>query len=177
VIAAGRALLSAAPTSLPTSAMPEVSAHAVLKTPSAAEKPMGGATVRGTPVAPSAFTPPDAFEESEEELVSDPASEAMLADFIERQLLPYLRARRGEKFRFGKARHAEETFRYLQARVAAPYRARVEEMRGWCDERRLLDAQTRLQHWLHGWLLVHVPFSFLLLLMAAWHAYVTLFHF
>ena len=40
-----------------------------------------------------------------------------------------------------------------------------------------LDLQTRMQHWLHGWLLFHVPLSFLLLLLTVWHAFVTLFHY
>ena len=31
--------------------------------------------------------------------------------------------------------------------------------------------------WLHGWLFVHVPLSFLLLLMTVWHAFVTLFRY
>ncbi|MFL6529411.1 MAG: hypothetical protein ACJ8KX_02970, partial [Chthoniobacterales bacterium] len=103
--------------------------------------------------------------------------EEALATFIERRLLPYLRARRGDKFRLGNAREADEAFRHLKSCVAAPYRVRVEEMQGWCDERRLLDQQIRMQHWLHGWLLVHVPVSFLLLLMTAWHAFVTLFRY
>ncbi|MBA2585658.1 MAG: hypothetical protein H0U99_04155, partial [Chthoniobacterales bacterium] len=47
----------------------------------------------------------------------------------------------------------------------------------WCDERRMLDLQARLQHWLHGWLFVHVPISFLLLIMTFWHAWVTLFRY
>ena len=34
--------------------------------------------------------------------------------------------------------------------------------------------QARLHHWLHDWLLVHVPLSFLLLLLTVWHALVTL---
>jgi hypothetical protein len=33
--------------------------------------------------------------------------------------------------------------------------------------------QTKLHHWLHGWLLIHVPFSFALLVFTFWHAYVT----
>jgi predicted membrane channel-forming protein YqfA (hemolysin III family) len=111
------------------------------------------------------------------ELVAGADSERVLSRFIEHQLLPYLRARRGEKFRLGHAREADDTFRHLQLQVAAPYRVRVEEMQGWCNERRLLDEQTRMQHWLHGWLLVHVPVSFLLLLLTAWHAFVTLFHY
>ena len=47
----------------------------------------------------------------------------------------------------------------------------------WCEERRLTDTQVRIQHWLHGWLFVHVPLSFLLLLMTVWHAFVTLFRY
>jgi hypothetical protein len=107
----------------------------------------------------------------------DPASEAALVEFIDRQILPYLQARRGEKFRLGKARFSDDTFRFVKLRVAETYRSRVEEIQGWCDERRMLDLQTRLHHWLHGWLFIHVPFSFLLLLLTFWHAYVTLFYY
>jgi hypothetical protein len=57
------------------------------------------------------------------------------------------------------------------------YGARIDDMRRWCDERRLTDTQLRMQHWLHGWLFVHVPLSFLLLLMTMWHAFVTLFRY
>jgi hypothetical protein len=109
--------------------------------------------------------------------VNDPASETRLAEFIDRHLLPYLQAGRGGKHRLSRVRDAAETFRNLKLRVAGPYRARVEEMQGWCDECRLLDTQVRLQHWLHGWLFIHVPISFLLLLLTAWHAFVTLFRY
>ncbi|MDQ6655677.1 MAG: hypothetical protein M3Y80_07685 [Verrucomicrobiota bacterium] len=163
---------AAAPTSMSAAELPDVSEHAVFKTPSAMEKPMGGATIRGTAVAPAVIT-----EAEPSAAVVDPVSEATLGDFLERQLLPYLRARRGDRFRLGKARHAEETFRYLQLRVEPAYRQRVQEMQGWCDERRLLDLQTKMQHWLHGWLFVHVPLSFLLLIWTGWHAFVTLFHY
>jgi hypothetical protein len=105
----------------------------------------------------------------------DPASEAALVEFIDRQILPYLQARRGERFRLGNARFSDDTFRFVKLRVAETYRSRVEEIQGWCDERRMLDLQTRLHHWLHGWLFIHVPFSFLLLMLTIWHAYVTLF--
>jgi len=107
----------------------------------------------------------------------DPASEAALVEFIERQILPYLRAGRGERFHLGNARFSDDTFRFLKLSVAETYRSRVEEIQGWCDERRMLDLQTRLHHWLHGWLFIHVPFSFLLLMLTIWHAYVTLFYY
>ena len=166
------------PTTLSTAAIPDVSMYAVLKTPTAAEKPMGGATVRGTPVVPAAIADTETAEtEAMDDPVTDPASEMVLSEFIEHRLLPYLEARRGDKCRLGKPRQAEETFRHLKLRVAGAYRPRIEEMQGWCDERRLLDVQTRMQHRLHGWLLVHVPLSFLLLLLTGWHAFVTLFHY
>src|SRR4029077_3032708 len=105
------------------------------------------------------------------------AQEEVLAGFIEQRLIPYLRARRGEKYRLGEAREADEIFRHLKLRVDEMYRPRVDDMRRWCDELRLTDTQLRMQHWLHGWLFVHVPLSFLLLLMTVWHAFVTLFRY
>jgi hypothetical protein len=105
------------------------------------------------------------------------SQEEVLAGFIEQRLIPYLRARRGEKYRLGQAREADGIFRHLKLRVDEMYRARVDDMRRWCEERRLTDTQVRMQHWLHGWLFVHVPLSFLLLLMTVWHAFVTLFRY
>ena len=107
----------------------------------------------------------------------DVSQEEVLAGFIEQRLLPYLRAGRGERYRLGHAREADDIFGRLKLRVDEMYRERVEEMRRWCDERRLTDTQLRMQHWLHGWLFVHVPLSFLLLLMTVWHAFVTLFRY
>ena len=79
--------------------------------------------------------------------------------------------------RLGNARFSQDTFRLLQIRVAQTYASRVQEIEAWCDERRMLDLQTRLQHWLHGWLFIHVPCSFLLILLTGWHAFVTLFYY
>jgi len=110
-------------------------------------------------------------------LALDPASEAALVEFLERQILPYLSARRGEKFQLNNPRFSDDTFCFAKLRVAEAYRSRVEEIQAWCDERRMLDLQTKLHHWLHAWLFVHVPFSFLLLMLTAWHALVTLFYY
>jgi hypothetical protein len=110
-------------------------------------------------------------------VATDVSQEELLAGFLEQRLLPYLRARRGEKYRLGHAREADEIFRHLKLRVDEAYRPRVDEMRCWCEERRLTDTQVRMQYWLQGWLFVHVPLSFLLLLMTVWHAFVTLFRY
>src|SRR6266550_4605053 len=45
-------------------------------------------------------------------------------------------ARRGDRMRLGKPRFSEDTFRFVKLRVTEAYRDRVEEMKGWCDERR-----------------------------------------
>jgi hypothetical protein len=107
----------------------------------------------------------------------DSASEAVLFDFIDRQVLPYLRAGDSNRRRLGNPRYSDDIFRMIKLRVAAEYAPYIEEIQAWCDQRRMLDVQTRLQHWLHGWLFIHVPLSYLLIFMTAWHAFVTLFRY
>jgi hypothetical protein len=146
--------------------------------PVAAAAPAPTATP-AKPAAPAAAKPAAAAAKpaAKPALPADPASEAVLVEFIDRQILPYLRARRGDRMRLNNPRFSDDTFRFVKLRVAEAYRSRVEEIQNWCDERRMLDLQVRLQHWLHGWLFVHVPFSFLLLMLTFWHAYVTLFYY
>jgi len=45
-----------------------------------------------------------------------------------------------------------------------------------CTERRLLAEEERLHRWLHAWLLVHVPLSFVLLLLGAAHAFFAIYY-
>jgi hypothetical protein len=142
----------------------------------AAAKPAAPAAAK--PAAPVAAKPATAPKPAAKPaLPADPASEAVLVEFIDRQILPYLRARRGDRMRLNNPRFSDDTFRFVKLRVAEAYRSRVEEIQNWCDERRMLDLQVRLHHWLHAWLFIHVPFSFLLLMLTIWHAFVTLFYY
>jgi hypothetical protein len=136
-----------------------------LSTATAGAKMLVGSPITAAPIGTATAPAPD------------PESETVLVEFLEWQVLPYLRARRGGKFRLNNSRFSDDTFRFLKLQVGAPYRSRIEEIQAWCDERRLLELQTRLHYWLHGWLFVHVPFSFLLLIVTAWHAFVTLFYY
>jgi hypothetical protein len=182
------------PPAAPASAPPPAPAEkppATLPAPApgpvtAAEKPEAPAAttptapVSAAPAAPAAAKPAaakPAAAPAKPGPPPDPASEAALVEFIDRQILPYLQAGRGEKYRLGNARFSDDTFRFVKLRVSETYRGRVEEIQAWCDERRMLDLQTRLHHWLHGWLFIHVPFSFLLLMLTIWHAFVTLFYY
>jgi hypothetical protein len=161
-----------------------------ISTPTARAKTVVGSTIIAAPVNPSppvaaggkettsaAPSPTSVAPAKPAAAEGDADSEAVLVEFLERQVLPYLRATRGERFRLGNSRFSDDTFRFVKLRVAELYRARVEEIQAWCDERRMLDLQTKLHHWLHGWLFVHVPISFLLLMLTAWHAFVTLFYY
>ncbi len=43
-----------------------------------------------------------------------------------------------------------------------------------CEESRQLEVQMRLHRWLHGWLFVHAPISFALLVLTAFHIWFAL---
>jgi hypothetical protein len=165
-------------TTSPTPAAKPAEAADPKPTAPAATKPAASAPTRPgvQPAAKPAAAKPAAAPAKPAPL-PDPVSEAALVEFIDRQILPYLRAGRGERYRLGNARFSGDTFRFVKLSVAESYRSRVEEIQGWCDERRMLDLQTRLHHWLHSWIFIHVPFSILLLMLTIWHAYVALFYY
>jgi len=106
---------------------------------------------------------------------ADDASLEILQRFADDAVLPYLAAHSGDKLLLGSQRVSDEQFRLVKISVAPEWQAKVEQLQAWCDERRQLDLQTKLQHWLHGWLLVHVPLSVLLLIYTAWHAVAALY--
>lgn len=125
-----------------------------------------------TPIAAAATIaePPT----STAEMAPDPSAQT-LKQFLDEAALPYLAAHRGDKLLLGAQRVSDDQFRLLKISVGTDWQSKVDQLQAWCDERRQLDLQTKLQHWLHGWLLVHVPFSVLLLIFTAWHAIAALF--
>ena len=128
----------------------------------APEAVTAGAPAEPAPVAPPAPRPPD-------------ESEVLVKKTLDETILPYFAARRGDRMALGDARAAAEFFRTFKISVSPEWQSRIEDLQGWCEERRQLDLQTKLQHWLHGWLLVHAPASFLLLILTLWHAVAALF--
>src|SRR5215470_6014306 len=61
-------------------------------------------------------------------------------------------------------------FRHLRTVVPPALHPTLGELEAICDERWQLSQQKRLHHWLHAWLLVHVPLSMALLLLSFVHA-------
>lgn len=103
------------------------------------------------------------------------SSRQLLGQFLDRAALPYLAARRGERLLLGPQRVSDDQFRFLKISLSDGLKPLAGQLQSWCDERRQLDRQARFQHWLHGWLLVHIPSSVLLLLFTVWHALAALF--
>ncbi len=101
-------------------------------------------------------------------------SQQALADFLDDDALPYLTSKDGRDCRLADRKMADDLFKLLLVSVSEKWRPKAEDLQQWCDDRRDMDIQERLHHWLHGWLVLHVPFSFALLVMTFWHAYVTL---
>ena len=128
-------------------------------------------------VAAEAASTATAVVEPPATTTAPPPDQALLTlqKFLEEEAIPYLSARRGEKHVLGPQRNSDEQFRLVKISVGPEHHEKVEKLQGWCDERRQLDLQTKLQHWLHGWLLVHIPFSLLLLAFTAWHIIAALF--
>ncbi len=101
------------------------------------------------------------------------AGDAHLGRFLEEELDPFL-ASRGRLGRLSDRGRAEAVFAQLRSLVAAEHHETLEDLAHICEERRQLALQTRLHHWLHGWVLVHVPLSYGLLILVAAHAVITL---
>jgi len=104
---------------------------------------------------------------------SEDAGAQVLLQFLDDECLPYLKPHRSKKSRLEEEKSAVNVFRLLKLNVSQNFWGKVDEIQQWCDDRRQIDWQLRLHHWLHGWLIIHVPFSFALLVLTFWHAYIT----
>ena len=142
--------------------------------PAAVSAPVASPASPPAPAAPAVVIADGPVATIAAEPLPDPSTQTLM-QFIDEVALPYLAASRGDKLLLGSQRVSDDQFRLLKISVAAAWHEKVEQLQAWCDERRQLDLQTKLQHWLHGWLLIHIPFSVLLLLFTAWHIVAALF--
>ena len=70
----------------------------------------------------------------------------------------------------GDAALAQAMFRQLRVLFPPTLHPCIDDLENICEEKRQLDRQNRLHKILHGWLLVHIPLSYALLTLSAWHA-------
>jgi hypothetical protein len=65
-------------------------------------------------------------------------------------------------------------FGELRSLLDPKLHAAADDLLALCVQREQLEAQRRLHHWLHGWLLLHVPLSWALVFLTAVHAVMAL---
>jgi hypothetical protein len=102
-----------------------------------------------------------------------PESRALRETYL-RDIRPFLELRNASDRTLGTSSRTATLFRNLRTTLPMPLQDTLTELEAICDERRQLADQKRLHHVMHGWLLVHAPLSFALLLLGAVHAVVAL---
>jgi hypothetical protein len=76
--------------------------------------------------------------------------------------------------RLGQTAQAQKLFQQFRVLLPPELHSNLDDLENICEEKRQLDKQSRLHKILHGWLLVHIPLSYALLLLGAVHAVVAL---
>ena len=136
--------------------------------PEAVPAPRGGG---GLPTGQ--FTPRPTPRPSSSSATPPPGSQA-LKDAYLNDIRPFLSPDLPRNGRLGTPMQARVLFQHLRTTLVPALQDTVSELEAICEERRQLAQQKRLHHVLHGWLLVHVPLSAGLLLLAVGHAVVAL---
>ncbi|MBV8052758.1 MAG: hypothetical protein JOZ80_16345 [Acidobacteriaceae bacterium] len=94
----------------------------------------------------------------------------IVADFFDQQLRPFLLHSGGHHCALADKGQASGMFSQLRVQLPRNFWPKLADLESLCDEKRGLDRQRRMHHVLHGWLFVHIPISYALLLLAAVHA-------
>jgi hypothetical protein len=93
-----------------------------------------------------------------------------IKDLFEKKIRPFLLQPRSSKLEFADRAQAAAVFAQLRVLVPRDLWPKLEDLENICEEKRGLDRQRRMHNVLHGWLLVHIPASYALLLLGAVHA-------
>ena len=97
-----------------------------------------------------------------------------LRQFLKDEMRPYLERAGGHATQLRQAGQAEKLFQQFRVLLPPDLHSNLDDLENICEEKRQLDRQSRLHEILHGWLLVHIPLSYALLLLGAVHAVVAL---
>ena len=108
-------------------------------------------------------------------LVEETARQALRAHYLQ-EIRPFLSDRPAPAARrlFDGPERVRAYFGHLRVMMPVAAHDVIRDLEEICDERRQLAVQVRLHWWLHGWLLVHAPLSFALLVLSAVHAVLSL---
>src|SRR6266851_856564 len=99
---------------------------------------------------------------------------APLRRFYLNEMRPFLERPKQHSQPLADAAKSSSKFAGLHTLLPAAAHATLSDLEDICDEARQLTRQERLHHWLHGWLLLHIPLSLALILLGAIHAVMAL---
>jgi hypothetical protein len=99
---------------------------------------------------------------------------APLRRFYLNEMRLFLERPKQRGHRLGDAAKAATVFAGLRTLLPAASHVTLADLEDICDEARQLTRQECLHHWLHGWLLLHIPLSLALILLGAVHAFMAL---
>jgi hypothetical protein len=99
---------------------------------------------------------------------------APLRHFYLQEMRPFLETSANGASRLAGAVTARAAFANLRTLLLPAAHSTLQDLEDICDEARQLRRQERLHHWLHGWLLLHIPLSLALILLGAIHAVMAL---
>jgi hypothetical protein len=101
--------------------------------------------------------------------VNERAASAV-TNLFSHEIRPFLLQTRGPWLTVADPQKASAFFAQLRVLLQRDLWPKLEDLENICEEKRELDRQRRMHHLLHGWLLVHIPASYALLLLGAVHA-------
>jgi hypothetical protein len=94
----------------------------------------------------------------------------VLQEFYQESVLPFLTRPSSKTGVLATEEKANAAIGYLRKLIPPEYAEILNLLQTQIEKRRLIARQVRLHHILHGWLIVHVPLSLALILLAAIHA-------
>ena len=97
-------------------------------------------------------------------------AENAVKEFFANELRPFLLQRRSPQPSVAEAERATALFSQLRVLLPRDLWPKLEQLENICEEERQLNRQRRMHNILHGWLLVHIPTSYAVLLLGAVHA-------
>jgi hypothetical protein len=106
-------------------------------------------------------------------LLGIPTLEAETAGFdrfFADEVLPYLKQKKTRGLALTNREWTSEKFENFRRQFPQPAWEPITAIEEICEEKRQLEHQKRLHKMLHGWLLMHLPFSAALILLAIVHA-------
>jgi hypothetical protein len=99
---------------------------------------------------------------------------ARFRDVYLRKLRPFILDPEAPQAQLADRRRTAEVFDSLRRMLAQPVQSVLDDLENICEEEHQLSRQIRIYRWLHGWLLVHVPLSIVLLVLGGVHAVMAL---